>query len=368
MARRFHGIDRHKRFSTVSVLNRDGREIEFVGGCTDLREYIGALGPEDAVVMEASTGSFYWADQVEATGASCFILDPHKFKIIKESWNKTDKRDARNMAKALWVHLITGEFGIPTVYKPDGVSRELRKLFAQYSLLTKQITMHKNNVQATLADNGIVLCRTQKLRLLSPRTEVSFLRELELSGASEINVEISIHLLWRMQEAKGRISDQIMVASEPLKEKVRLLMTIKGISPLMALAFLADVGDIHRFKTCKKMSAYLGLVPRAKNSGGRSRPGHINRESRKLTRTILTQSLPHICDASLGFRRYYDELKIRRGAGRARIAVIRKLCGIMRRMLIDGQQFRQMDVDLYRRKLRKYERTMDRITGERKTA
>ncbi|MBN1858164.1 IS110 family transposase [Candidatus Bipolaricaulota bacterium] len=350
------------------MLDRDGREVEFVGGCTDLREYIGALGPGDAVVMEASTGAFYWADEVEARGASWFILDPHKFKIIKESWNKTDRRDAGNMAKALWVHLITGEFGIPTVYKPEGVSRELRKLFAQYSLLTKQMTMHKNNIQAILAENGIVLPRTQKLRLLSPSRGMSFLCELELSGASRINLEISMQLLWRMQEAKERISDQIMLTGESLREKVRLLITIKGISPLMALAFLADVGDIRRFKTCRKMSAYLGLVPRAKNSGGRSRPGHINRESRKLTRTILTQSLPHICDASLGFRRYYDELKIRRGAGRARIAVIRKLCGIMRRMLIDGEQFRHMDVDLYRRKLGEYERTIQRITGERKTA
>ena len=37
------------------------------------------------------------------------------------------------------------------------------------------------------------------------------------------------------------------------------------------------------------MNAYLGLVPRCHDSGGKSRPGHIARESRKLSRTILTQ-------------------------------------------------------------------------------
>ena len=52
------------------------------------------------------------------------MLDPFKFKIIRDCWNKTDKQDARNMAKALWVYLVTEEFGIPTVYKPSMEIRE----------------------------------------------------------------------------------------------------------------------------------------------------------------------------------------------------------------------------------------------------
>jgi len=51
MIERVHGIDRHKSFSTISVLNRPG----------------------EAVVLEASTGSFWWADQIEAKGARCFV-------------------------------------------------------------------------------------------------------------------------------------------------------------------------------------------------------------------------------------------------------------------------------------------------------
>ena len=118
MIERVHGIDRHKQFSTISVLNRRGEEVQFIGCCRELGKYVQGLGSSDAVVLEASTGSFWWADQIEARGAKCFVMDPHKFRIIKDSWNKTDKSDARNLAKALWVHVVTGEFGIPTVYKP----------------------------------------------------------------------------------------------------------------------------------------------------------------------------------------------------------------------------------------------------------
>ena len=69
------------------------------------------------------------ADGVEATGARCYVLDPMRFRIITDSWNKTDRQDARNMAKALWVFLVTGEIGIPTVYKPSETIRTLRRLF-----------------------------------------------------------------------------------------------------------------------------------------------------------------------------------------------------------------------------------------------
>ena len=37
------------------------------------------------------------------------------------------------MVKTLWVHLVTGEFGIPCLYKPAAITRELRKLLASTS-------------------------------------------------------------------------------------------------------------------------------------------------------------------------------------------------------------------------------------------
>ena len=368
MIRRFHGIDRHKNFSTISVLDLEGKEIGFKSICLDLRSYINGLGPEDAVIMEASTGTFYWADLVEVKGALCFVLNPYRFKIIKDSWNKTDKQDARNMGKALWVYMVTEEFGIPTVYKPDVVIRELRKLFCQYELLNRQIRMLKNNIQAILADNGIALPQVEKNHLLSKKYGQAVLEKLEVSPASRISVKVSLELLWKEEEAKGEINKAIILIGEPLQGDVNLLITIKGITPLTALAFLSDVADINRFKTLRKMNAYLGLVPRAKNSGGKSRPGHINRESRKLTRTLLTQSVRHLADSSWYLRNYYSELTKRRGVGRARIALIRKICGVMRRMLLNGEKYRSINIDNFERKSKKYAKELEKIKEERKSA
>ncbi len=119
MIQRVHRIDRHKRSATISIMNRKGKEINFIGLCNDLNGYIQTLGPEDAVVFETGLGSFFWADKIEERGSICFVINPYKFRIIKDSWNKTDKNDSRNMAKALWVHVVTGEFGVPVVHKPS---------------------------------------------------------------------------------------------------------------------------------------------------------------------------------------------------------------------------------------------------------
>ena len=368
MIERVHGIDRHKQFSTICVLNREGKEVQFEGACRELRKYVEGLGPSDAVVLEASNGSFWWADQIEARGGRCCVVDPRKFRIIKDSWNKTDKQDARNLAKALWVHVVTGEFGIPTVYKPTGVVRELRKLFAQYCALNRQITRVKNNAQAIFVDNGVGLKKEAKGRLFAPESGLELLKELNISAASCVCLEVTLQVLWRVEEAKERLAAEILLAGEPLRSQVELLISIKGVTPLIALAFLADVADIRRFRTLRKMNAYLGLVPRAKNSGGKERAGHITRESRKLTRTILTQCVHHVAASSASLDRYYRELREKRGTGRARVAVIRRLCGMMRRMLLSGEQYRWMDRGLYEKKLRQYEGVLKRMKQERAAA
>ena len=60
--------------------------------------------------------------------------------------------------------------------------------------------------------------------------------------------------------------------------------------------------------------------------------GHINRQSRNLTRSLFTQGVIHFMDASNDLNKFYESTKKRRGVGCSRIAVIRKIIAIMRRI------------------------------------
>ena len=177
------------------------------------------------------------------------------------------------MAKALWVFLVTGEFGIPTVYKPSETIRTLRRLFATYNLLNRQIRMLKNAIQAMLLDDGIVLTTSERSRLFTGRESVAdMIGDRSLSPPIRSVIEIQVDLQRRLSESKDALAERIVVASAPLAEQIKLLVTIPGITPLTAAAFLADVGDVRRSKSLRRMNAYLGLVPRCHDSGGKSPP------------------------------------------------------------------------------------------------
>jgi transposase len=116
------------------------------------------------------------------------------------------------------------------------------------------------------------------------------------------------------------------------------------------------------------MYAYLGVVPRVRSSGGTTRSGQINRANRHLARTLCTQVVPHLVDSSPSMGRFYGELVGRKGYGRARIALLRKILGVMRRMLLDGQKYRGIEKALYARKIRAYERELKKTEVELEAA
>ncbi|GAB1433063.1 hypothetical protein MASR2M29_16880 [Spirochaetota bacterium] len=218
--------------------------------------------------------------------------------------------------------------------------------------------MIKNGIQALLTENGIILEEADRKLLLKKNGDNTVVEKLDLTPASILIITGELELLRNLLERRDKLTEAILLAGTTFQKQVELLITIRGITPLVSLAFLADIGDIKRFSSTRKMNAYLGLVPQCSDSGGKERHGHINRESRKLTRTILTQTLVQVADASPQFRRFFDDLKERRGAGRARIALIRKLCGIMRRMLIVGEEYRDKEDNLFSKKAIQYQKIL----------
>ena len=63
---KYHGVDLHKKYATISVRNEAGTEEKFVRAQADIKGYVSSLGCEDAVVLEASAGALYWAEKIQA--------------------------------------------------------------------------------------------------------------------------------------------------------------------------------------------------------------------------------------------------------------------------------------------------------------
>jgi transposase len=356
MEKRYHGIDLHKRYATISIRDEEGREIQHISKCMDFEGFVETLTADDVAVIESINNAFFWADKIEERGSHCHIVDPHRFKIIKDSWNKTDRRDAANLSLALWMAEMRHEFKMPTVYKPSPEIRELRKLFSHYQTITEQIAQHKNSIQSIFVENGISLTKEEKTVLFKAGKIEPLNDKYSLTAASRLCIEMSLSIITCLLDQKEKIKNSIVKMGVFYEREIRLCATIKGVTPFLVLAFLADVGDITRFKNARGFNAYLGVVPTVKSSGGKTQLGHINRQSRKLARTLFTQPLTHMIHSSDMMDAFFSRIKTRRGAGRSRIAVIRKVFTIMRSMILTGEEYRWKDEANYQNKMKDFEK------------
>ena len=74
-----------------------------------------------------------------------------------------------------------------------------------------------------------------------------------------------------------------------LAEVVEALMAMRGIDMVSATAFLAEIGDLSRFRTPRELMAYLGLVPSEHSTGETVRRGPITKAGNRRARRTLVE-------------------------------------------------------------------------------
>jgi len=247
---------------------------------------------------------------------------------------------------------------LPLVYKPEKKIRELRRMFSGHETLKKSMIQLKNTIIGMIRDTGHKITDNEKKLLFHLKKGMEALEQLNLPDPDSLTFRALLISLHSLMEQKEILKKEIIRCGVFLEEEVKILISIKGVSTFIALAFFADVGDLSRFKSIRNLNAYLGLVPLTRSSGKREFQGHIIRSSRHLTRTLFTQAVQHIGGSSESISKWYVAVRERRGIGRGRIALVRKIVKIMRRMLLEKELYRWCDQESYGRKLVLYNRAL----------
>jgi transposase len=102
-------------------------------------------------------------------------------------------------------------------------------------------------------------------------------------------------MMLAMRQAQERLErlEQAIRAAVPdwsLAEVVTALMAMRGIDLISAAGFLAEVGDLSRFRTPSELMAYLGLVPSEESTGDTIKRGPITKAGNRRARRILVES------------------------------------------------------------------------------
>ncbi len=155
---RYYGIDLHSGSMTVAVQELiDGVWRMRTFSCSLFGEafqsFLQRLQKEDLILVEATTVSFWFYDQVIERVGACSILNTHQLDSYR---NKTDKIDSRRLLKILaYNEQMEPELQKrPYIYVPARDVRDLRALFTTYSLTKKMITQIANRIHSLYKQNG----------------------------------------------------------------------------------------------------------------------------------------------------------------------------------------------------------------------
>jgi transposase len=350
----FHSIDLHlDSFLDTRLSFEEGLEqgkiktTKYFLDEGSLQNFKTQLGKEDYIIVEACTNSFWFHDQVKDLVKKCFILDVNKFK---QNINKTDKIDGKKLVKRLAFFVLANgdQEDLPTIFIPPVEVRELRGLFSTYQLNKKTTTQFKNRVHSILKQNGIAVLRKE---ISEPAFRTKLLA-LPLSQAWRMQIQLLFKQIENIEQETEELKKAIyQLGNQLFPKEIELLLSIKGFSPLTAIALMADVVNIDRFPCVKKFCAYLRTAPRVKSSNKSTTIGSTNKFARSLSCSLLTQSVNHFAQSGDHLNAFYERVKTGKKAGVYRMAIIRKILVCAYYMLKRKKQFYWTDDKLYKAKM-----------------
>jgi transposase len=334
----FVGLDLHKRYITVCALDVDGAvlaEVRQMPVSLDaLGSFLSGLPAPITVGMEAC---LYWQwlhDQLEAVGHAVRVADARQVKVIWQARSKTDPIDARKLADLLRVNLL------PTIWIPDADTRRRRQLLHGRAFLVRQRTQVKNRIHGRLTAENLLFPRSD----LYGRAGRAWLATAPMSPMLRSHVDRLLRIHDALTAEIEQLDDEVkrLRRDHPMIEQ---LHTIPGVGLFGALFLVAEIGAIERFPSSHRLTAYAGLVPSTRSSGGKTSHGGTGHASNRWLKWILVEIVQTLKRAPGPVGDQYRRLLRAKGKSKATTAAARKLCCYIYWMWRDGLSYEEWLAD-----------------------
>jgi transposase len=317
------GVDLAKNVFEVAVSRKVGRvssrrrlsRVKFL-------EHFQQQAPS-TVVMEACGSAHHWARRLREMGHRVVLLPPHQVRPFVTR-NKTDRCDARALLKAYRqddIHAVP----VKTV--------DMQGLAALHRLRSGWLDRRRallNSLRGTLREFGIFI--PIGARHVRPKvSELVMGRDPQIPSMLYPAFERALVELESLETSMKGVEKQLLAFAR-LDPRAQRLRTIPGIGPLTATAWVAFVGDSHRFQSGRHAASYLGLTPREHSSGERRTLGRISKQGNRYLRTLLVHGarsvLRYACsqtEKSGPLQAWARAVAERRGKNTAAVALANKI-------------------------------------------
>jgi transposase len=329
------GLDVSKEETAFCVMGEDGKVLARGKVATDpeaLFEVLKAHCPcPERIVLETGTLSGWLARELRKLGMPVEVIDARQaHAVMKLQHNKTDAGDAELLAE------IARTGFCRAVAVKSAAAQEARILLKARCHLVRQRRATENAIRGLLGSLG--------LRFPKGRGKLARRVRAGLEDRPELAVMIE-PLLSSVEALKREIErlDKAVVARAQAAPACRLLMSVPGVGPVTALAFVATIDDPTRFAKSRAVGAYLGLTTRRFQSGEMDYSGRISKMGDAMPRSLLYEaanSMLTVVRKAHPLKDWARRVRKRSSHKKACVALARKLAVILHRMLITGEAFR----------------------------
>jgi transposase len=328
------GLDLSRKKLDACVLSDEGEVDEFAvppdaDGLRGLARRLGPVGVRG--VIESMTGARFVHDTLEQLGWDVLIADALKVKGLAPLACKTDKIDARVLAVLSFRDLV------PEIWLPDPRVRKERELARFRMHLVKHKSMLKHRVHSTLISFGKP-CPVTDLFGVAGR---NLLADLQIPEPWRSTLTASLSVIDDLDQQIDQVNRKLR-ATAPDHPYVPLLMTAPGIGWVLAFTIAAEIGEIQRFNSPKKLVGYSGLCPKVIQSGEKDRRGPLTKSGPKYLRWAMLEATMHALRHPAYAERYqYTKRRLgkQRGAKVAQIEIARRLTEAVWHMLTTNKPF-----------------------------
>ena len=308
-------------YESESGAHQFKRGLTTAGGLAGM---VQAVKP-DRVVIEICSIAGWVCDLMWGLGIEVQVAntsdDAWRWRKVKQ---KDDRRDALKAARLSAVNQLR------EVYIPAPEVRQWRALITYRQQVIRRRTKIKNHIRDLLLREGQLLGSGSSCwRQVGIAALAAQARPFSECGPAELwrgELQLELEQLKEIQRQVATVTAQLdkLGAGDA---RVQLLRTVPGVGARLAEAIVALLDQPQRFRKASQVSGYIGMVPKALDSGETERRGHITRQGSRLVRSLLVEvawaGLRHNAWVRQTYQRLSGGKKARKKS--ASVAVGRKL-------------------------------------------
>ena len=279
-----------------------------------------------AVAVE-STFNWYWlVDGLMTNGYKVKLVNTAAVKQYDGLKYSGDHQDAFHLAHLMRLGIL------PTGHIYPKELRAVRDLLRRRRQLVRHSSSHLISIQNQIWRSlGVrISCNDiRKSEFVLPFEKDSY---LYYSAISNLTIQQTL------AKEIYQLEKQVLKAVS-LQDSFQLLLTMKGIGPILGLTIMLETGDISRFESAGNYASYCRCVKSLRESNGKKKGTGNRKAGNKYLSWAFSEVAHYLIRFEPKVKRFYDKKKQKRNGIVAMRAVAHKASRAVFHMLTNNQEF-----------------------------